>query len=47
MPAGKLRSQALRIFRAALDASDPGRAILHHVRISGRFLIAGGRRYNL
>jgi hydroxypyruvate reductase len=47
MPAGKLRSQALRIFRAALAASDPGRAILHHVRISGRFLIAGGRRYNL
>lgn len=47
MPAGKLRSQALRIFRAALDASNPGRAILHHVRISGRFLIAGGRRYNL
>jgi len=47
MPAGKLRSQALRIFKAALDASNPGRAILHHVRISGRFLIAGGRRYNL
>ena len=32
----KLRSQALKIFRAALDASDPAGAVLRHVRVSGR-----------
>jgi glycerate 2-kinase len=43
----KLRSQALKIFRAALDASDPTAAILRHVRVAGDSLVAGGRKYRL
>jgi glycerate 2-kinase len=43
----KLRSQAFKIFRAALDASDPTAAILRHVRITGNWLIAGSRKYRL
>jgi len=43
----KLKSQALKIFRAALDASDPARAVLRHVRLSGDSLITGRRKYAL
>jgi hydroxypyruvate reductase len=42
-----LRRQALRIFRAALRASDPVEAVLRHVYREGEILIAGGRRYQL
>ena len=37
------RGHALRIFRAALGAADPVRAVLRHVRREGEALIAGGR----
>jgi glycerate 2-kinase len=43
----KLRSQALKIFRAALDASDPAGAVLRHLRVSGDSLVAGPRKYAL
>jgi len=43
----RLSRDALRIFRAALDASDPAEAILRHVKLAGDTLIAGGRRYRL
>ncbi len=42
-----LRSHALRIFSAALKASDPREAVLRHVRVSGGVLTAGKRRYRL
>ncbi len=45
-PAERSR-QALRIFRAALDAADPGRAILTHLRFDGHTLQAGRHRYPL
>lgn len=41
------RRHALQIFRAALEAADPGRAILRHLRFDGRVLTAGRKRYNL
>src|SRR5271155_1216983 len=41
------RKHALQIFRAALGAADPGRAVLRNLRLDGRILIAGGRRYSL
>ncbi|HEV2200899.1 MAG TPA: glycerate kinase [Bryobacteraceae bacterium] len=37
----KSRRGALAIFRAALEAADPVRAVLRHVRVNGRTLIAG------
>ena len=43
----RLRKHALRIFRAALDASDPVSAILRHVRVVGGVMSAGSRRYRL
>jgi hydroxypyruvate reductase len=43
----KLRNQALRIFKAALGASDPVTAIRRHVRVSGNALVAARRRYRL
>ena len=46
MPAS-LSKQALRIFRAALQAADPMRAVLAHLRIEGGVLIAGRKRYRL
>ncbi|HSW51330.1 MAG TPA: glycerate-2-kinase family protein, partial [Bryobacteraceae bacterium] len=46
-PELKLRKQALGIFRAALDASDPAVAIRRHVRVSGGVLTAGNRKYRL
>ncbi len=45
--ASSLRRQALRIFRAALQAADPARALLRHVQKNGDTLIAGRRRYRL
>ena len=44
---GKLRRDAIAIFRAGLAAADPGQAVLRHVRVSGDKLIAGRRRYTL
>jgi glycerate 2-kinase len=43
----KLRKDALRIFRAALDAADPVEAVLRHVRVDGETLIVGKHRYRL
>jgi len=42
-----MRADALGIFRAALAAADPQRAVLNHLRIEGGRLIAGRRRYPL
>jgi len=42
-----MRRDALRIFRAALAAADPTKAVLRHVRVEGKTLIAGRRRYRL
>jgi hydroxypyruvate reductase len=43
----RTRKHALRIFRAALDASAPDRAVLRHVSCDGRVLKVGTRRYKL
>lgn len=43
MPAA--RKHALQIFRAALDAADPMRAVLAHVKFDGRALTVARRRY--
>ena len=43
----QLRADARRIFHAALEASDPARAILRHVRVSRGRLIAGSGSYRL
>jgi hydroxypyruvate reductase len=45
--ATRLRKHAQTIFRAALEAADPYRAVLAHVRRSGDTLTAGKRRYRL
>ncbi len=45
--ASSLRSQALRIFGAALKAAAPGQAVRKHLRLSGSVLIAGRHRYQL
>ena len=45
--ASSLRSQVLRIFRAALKASAPGEAVRRHVRLTGSTLVAGRKRYQL
>jgi hydroxypyruvate reductase len=42
-----LRKHALAIFRAALKACDPMEAVLRHLRLDGRTLVAGKRRYAL
>jgi len=42
-----LRSQALRIFRAAVRAANPAEAVLRHTKISGGVLTAGRRKYRL
>jgi glycerate 2-kinase len=39
------RHHALQIFRAALQAADPHRAVLDHLSFDGRVLKAGGKRY--
>jgi glycerate 2-kinase len=40
-------NHALRIFRAALNAADPERAVLRYVKLDRNALIAGRRRYPL
>ncbi len=42
-----MRRQALSIFRAALRAAEPARAVFSHVRLEKNILIAGGQRYRL
>lgn len=42
-----LRRDALMLFRAALAAADPVRAVLAHLRRDGDLLIAGRRRFRL
>ena len=44
-PAG--RQHALDIFRAALEAADPEKAVLAHVAFDGKTLRVGRRRYRL
>lgn len=46
-PEMRLRRQALVIFRAALRAADPYRAVLKHVRREGNTLLVGKQRYSL
>ncbi len=46
-PELKLRRLALKIFKGALNASDPGVAIRRHVRVSGGSLAAAGLKYRL
>lgn len=41
------RHHALQIFRAALQAADPYRAVLQHLSFDGRVLKAGDKRYRL
>lgn len=41
------KKHALQIFRAALEAADPDRAVTQHLRFDGRVLAAGRRRYRL
>jgi glycerate 2-kinase len=41
------RKHALQIFRAALDAADPQRAVLRNLKFDGRTLTAARRRYPL
>jgi len=41
------RQHALRIFRAALLAADPYRAVLEHLRFDGRVIRLGRKRYDL
>ena len=47
MSKSKQRSQALKIFKAALDASDPIGAINRHLRVDGDVLVAGKKKYLL
>jgi glycerate 2-kinase len=42
-----LRRDAMRIFKAALAAADPEKALLTHVRRTGSTLIAGKKKYQL
>jgi hydroxypyruvate reductase len=39
---GKSSREALSIFRAALEAADPARAVRSHVRLQGQTLVVGG-----
>jgi glycerate 2-kinase len=41
------RKHALQIFRAALDAADPQRAVSRNLKFDGRTLTAARRRYTL
>jgi len=45
--ASSLRSQALRIFQAAVRAAAPREAVLRHVRLSRNTLLAGRKHYRL
>jgi len=42
-----LRKHARAVFRSALQAADPAKAILRHVRLDDNTLVAGRRRYRL
>ncbi len=42
-----LRRQALRIFRAAVEAAAPGVAVSRHLKLRGDTLVAGYHRYRL
>src|SRR5271155_3257018 len=42
-----LRKQALRIFRAALEAADPVKAVRRHVRLERGRIVAATHRYRL
>ena len=42
-----LRRQALRIFRAAVEAAAPAEAVSRHVKLRGDTLAAGPHRYRL
>jgi glycerate 2-kinase len=41
------RRHAFQIFRAALEAADPRRAVLDHLHFDGRILMCGRRRYRM
>jgi glycerate 2-kinase len=41
------KRHALQIFKAALQAADPEQAVLRHLRLDGKTLVAGRRRYRL
>lgn len=41
------QNHALRIFRAALKAADPERAVLRYLKLDGQTLVVGRRRYSL
>jgi glycerate 2-kinase len=43
----KLRADAMTIFRAALEAVEPERAVLSHLERDGDILVAGGERMEL
>ena len=45
--ASSLRSQALRIFQAAVRAAAPREAVLRHLRLIGNTLVAGRKHYRL
>jgi hydroxypyruvate reductase len=42
-----LRKKALAVFRAALEAADPGAAVRRSLHLRGNILLAGRRRYSL
>jgi glycerate 2-kinase len=46
-PVSSPRHHALQIFRAALHAADPHRAVLDHLSLDGRVLKTGAKRYRL
>jgi glycerate 2-kinase len=43
----EMRRHALRIFRAAIEAVDPEKAVLRHVKVADNALVMDGRRLNL
>ncbi len=45
--AASLRNQAIRIFRRAVEAAQPERAVLDHLTIADGYLVAGRKRYRL
>ncbi len=42
-----LRKHAMSIFRSALEAADPAKAVLRHVKVEDDTMIAGKKRYRL
>jgi len=47
MSVATLKLDALKIFYAGLNAVDPKKAVLNHVRRDGRFLVVDGKKYCL